>query len=133
MAQILKDSINRVICRENKDFWAYCKSKTITLNEIQRMSMSKRREFFLHWKHGLNDPAANEEIENSEWASYGSEINTPEDKLESYFKDRILSWRKFEAYCLTIKQAIGLVPGGHPEPLNYKKTNVSVPEKNWQD
>jgi len=128
---IFKDDFGRSICVENKDFWQYCKKKNITLAEIQRLSMAKKREFFLHWKHGLTDPHVNEEIESSEWASYGSEMNTPEDKLDPYFKERIIAWRNFEKYCLSIKQQIGLAPGGHPEPINMTRT---VPaDRNWQD
>ena len=100
------DSLIRPVFTEYKDFWGYCRKKNISLNEIQRLSMPKRREFFLHWKHGLTDPHVNEEIESSEFSSYGSNINKPEDDLDPYFRDRILSWRKFDKYCYEIKQKL---------------------------
>ena len=122
------DDQGRYIFIEKKDFWGYCKSKNISLAEILRMSIAKRKEFFLHWKHGLTDPHVNEEIENSEWACYGSEMETLEDKLDSYFKERIISWRNFEKYCYPIKQTIGLVGSNHPAPINMERQ-----DKNWQD
>lgn len=74
------------------DFWQYVDSNGLKRNDIKFLSPENKRKFFLKWKHGLNDPRANEDIEGT----------------KKYIRQLTGELTDFDKYCEQIEEEIGL-------------------------
>ncbi len=103
---VFKDDFGRAICVENKDFLQYCNKKNMTIADLLKLSPTKREEFFLKWKHGLNDPHVNKEIEYAVMAEYHKDLHMQIADIDPYFQDSVINRRAFESYCAVIKKQL---------------------------
>lgn len=87
----------------------YLIKKTMTAFEISKLSIPRRKEFFLRWKWGSEDPQSNNECESTRQGFVSDllrmEISAMPLTEREYFS-RLL---KFEDYCRQIKERIDLL------------------------
>lgn len=102
-SRIFLDKELRPICVENKDFWKYVNEKGVDKSVIIGLSIENRRKFFLKWRYGLENPDANEEIEQT--------MKTIKHQSSLDQKNT------FDDYCENIKGQIGLGPIKMPTPI----------------
>lgn len=118
---IEKDEIGRIICTQYKNFWFYVDKKKLTKADLLKMKSERREEFFMKWKHGMNDPNTNWEFEYALRAFLKSFQNDQDSIIDPYFKDSVIVRRKFEEYCDSIKREINLWAGNQIVPDEVKQ------------
>jgi len=119
-------STGQIVAVDYKDFWLYVQKKGVTREDILKLTADKKKEFFLKWKHGLNDPKANEDIEQTKQLIYSRDMQVPLHDIPEDFRESVRSHRLFEDYCIQIKREIGLFHGG--PKLDQSKSPVEVAE-----
>lgn len=126
-----KDELGRIICTQYKDFWAYVATKKYagkewTKQEVLKLSPERREEFFMKWKHGMNDMNTNWEFEYSTRTFLKNFHDMPLDQIDPYFRYSIKVKREFEEYCEKIKGEIGLWSRKPEVPPEVQKLIDSV-------
>lgn len=112
----IKDSFGAVTCIQYKDFWAYVESKKMTREDIMKLKVERREEFFIKWKHGMTDQALNWEFEYSLRAFLKNFQNMSIEEVAPAFQDSLRIKREFDSYCDSIKQSIGIWTGKREIP-----------------
>lgn len=108
--RIFLDEQNCPYAIEKKGFWEYVQNKGLTKAQVLSLSPENKRKFFIKWKHGLDNPIANEDIEST----------------KQYLRNLDDKENKFEKYCDAIKGEIGL---GAPVQKNTKP----IEQPHWND
>jgi len=112
------------------DFYAYLKSKGISLGDVKALDFGKREKFFLKWKWGSSNYDSNVECERT-WQY----LDKTEQKESQEIKDpqslKYSQWRKrTQEYCKKIKGDLGLLRNETTKKLD---SIVAKAEVNWQD
>src|SRR5258708_4762146 len=109
MSTITTNQYGAVTFTQHKEFWTYVNKKGVQREDIMKLSNEKKLEFFLKWKHGMSNPAANEELEETKIGLYYRDRDIAMDKIPLPWQDWVKSERDFESYCYQIKQELGLM------------------------
>lgn len=115
-----RDDLGRWTCVQYKDFWAYIEHKKITKADLLKLKADRREDFFIKWKHGMDDINTNWEFEYSLKGFLRNFQDMPFDAIDSYFRETVKRRRSFEEYCEKIKAEIGLWSGKREVPPEIK-------------
>lgn len=121
-----KDEVGRIVCIQYKDFWAYVERKKMTKADLLKMKSDKREDFFIKWKHGMDDINTNWEFEYSLRSFLKNFKDIDLSDIDPYFKESVKIRREFDSYCESIKQQIGLWTGKKEVPPEVQKILDSV-------
>ena len=91
-----------------KNFWKYIEHRFNGRKEVMRLTADNKRKLFLKWKHGFENPVANEEIESTKRMLYFRDKDIPLNLISKNLKQWIKNEREFESYCTAIESQFGM-------------------------